>query len=429
MILYTLGLSFWALITGTQRFFSKDRDHIIRRLKLSELKKISDHEEKKGLRFLIHAVSVGEAKAILPLYQHLKKTYKNSYFAITSATRTGHEAAKRLLKDADLYTVFPIDFKRSVKTLLNHTKPDVIILSEGDLWLNFLTEAKNRGSHIFIASAKLSDRSLNRMKKVPFYTQKLLSNIDGIAAQSKVYADKFKELGVSTNKLFVTGNLKYDEPFYPRGHLRQDIGISRGDKVIVVGSTHEPEEALILNELLPLIKQDPKLRLIFVPRRPERWPHVESLLKGTKCSFSLISRLIKKKSKKPLPQLIMVDQMGLLCDLYTIADISIVAGSYTSKVGGHNIFEPLFAKSALIFGPYMHSQLPMREKVLNANAGLEVKIDSLQNEVKKLIEDPKARKALVSRGEALVKEGQGSAKETLKVLKAFLAKTKLQQAT
>lgn len=425
MILYSLGLSFWALIAGTQRLFNKDRDHLIRRLKLSELKSIPSKKGKKGPRFLIHAVSVGEAKAILPLYEHLKKTHKNAYFAITSTTKTGHAAAKRLLKGADLYTVFPIDFKRSVKTLLDHTKPDVIILSEGDLWLNFLTEAKSRGAHIFIASAKLSDRSLNRMKKVPFFTQKLLSSIDAIAAQSEAYANKFKELGFSPKKLSVTGNLKYDEPFYKKATLRKDLGLSARDKVIVVGSTHEPEEELILNQLKPLLKDNPQLHVIFVPRHPERWPRVESLLKASKCSFSLLTKLLKAKSKKSAPQLIMVNQMGLLCDFYTIADISIVAGSYTSKVGGHNIYEPLFAKSALIFGPYMHTQLPMREKVLKAHAGLEVEITDLQKQVKTLLDDSKERKALIKRGEALVKEGQGSAKETLKALEASLAKAKV----
>ncbi len=430
MILYTGALGLWAAFASISRLF-KGKWCDVRVRFNSNLPKIEDIERSKSLkagekplRFLIHAVSVGEAKAIAPLYNRLRARYPDAFFTITSITQTGHTAAKNFLKDANLYTFFPIDFKGPVRRLLDVAQPDIIILSEGDLWLNFLSEAKKRGSAIFLASAKLSEKSFSRFKKFSFFSKKLLAPIDHIACQSELYKERFCALGKSSSQVSVTGNLKYDEPFYPKSDLREKLGYTKSDKIIVIGSTHPTEEELIFNQLKPLLDKDKTLHLIFVPRHPQRWDGVFDFLSRTSYKADRYSHLDLSKDKPLKPaRLLLVDQMGLLCPLYTIADISIVAGSFTSKIGGHNIFEPLLARSALVFGPHMYTQLPMREKTLGAKAGIESMPDELGRDIEALLTDPNLRKALVQRGEALIKECQGSSEATLKALESILEKT------
>jgi len=425
MMLYTATLGLWAAVATASRLFKGKWCDVRVRLnsKLPETTLVKGKKgSKKGqrpIRFLIHAVSVGEAKAVAPLYDRLKAKYPDAFFTITSITQTGHAAAKRFLKEADLYAFSPIDFKRPVRRLLDVAQPDVIILSEGDLWLNFLSEAKKRGAAIFLASAKLSEKSFSRLKKFSFFTKKLLAPIDHIACQSKLYEQRFRDLGKDPSQISVTGNLKYDEPFYPQSDLKAKLGYKKSDRVIVIGSTHPAEEELILKQLKPLLDQDEKLHLIFVPRHPQRWDGVFDMLQQSGYSTSRYTAM--DKTQKP-GRLFLVDQMGLLCDLYTIADISIVAGSFTSKIGGHNIFEPLLAKSALVFGPHMYTQLPMREKALEAEAGIESDANRLGKDIGDLLADKKFRRDLVKRGEALIKDCQGSSQATLEALQSILEK-------
>ncbi|NGX31844.1 MAG: 3-deoxy-D-manno-octulosonic acid transferase [Chlamydiae bacterium] len=348
------------------RLFSKKRRdlHLKDRLGFSFTPTTSD------FTIWLHCVSVGETKAVKALYKKLKEAYPNAHFVITNQTVTGHKIAQKELRSADQYRFFPMDFGIVVKSVIKKVKPNLFITAETDIWPKFLQETKKQGCFNFVVNAKMSQKTYKRLKRMPFFARFLYKHMDLILAQSDTHKKRFLDLKIKC-PIEVIGNLKCDPTNYElKNFNREMLGLNKDDFVIVVGSTHDPEEKLLLDIFKNLIKSIENIRIFLVPRHPERFNEVEEML------ISLpYTRLSKGNFAEE--KIILVDQMGKLDALYQIADISIVAGSFTEKVGGHNILEPIFAKSALFFGPHMHGQQELEELVLQANAGLKEPLNQL----------------------------------------------------
>ena len=382
----------------------------------------SDQSAKSGPLIWIHAVSLGETKAILPLARELKKQYPEARFLISSLTKTGHEEAKRSFSFADYHVFMPFDFSFLVSRIIRKVSPDLVILCESDFWFNFLRSAKKQGASIALVNGKISEKSLVRFKKIPFFSKRLFGLFDVICLQNELYRNRFRELSVPEEKLIVTGNLKLDEE-YPElsddeaNRWRVRFGIDRDDVVLTIGSTHDPEEKIFIDVLKKIGETDSKLKVILVPRHPERFKEVENLLEKEKVPYVKYSEI---ESRTGNEKVILIDAMGMLRICYRIGDIALVAGSFTEKVGGHNILEPCWFGKPVLFGPYMKSQVEMVALIGQYKAGLQVKEDELQKYLENWIQDPEERRSVGERGFRLIQDSKGSTVKTIESLKSIL---------
>jgi 3-deoxy-D-manno-octulosonic-acid transferase len=377
--------------------------------------------QKKG-RFLVwvHAVSVGETKAIAQLVKKMKSEMPSAIFVISSVTETGHNEALRSIPMADYHVYLPFDFNLIVGHMVKKVVPDLVIISESDFWHNFLRNCKQVGAYIAVVNGKISSRSLHRFKKFSFFTKNLFQYIDLFCLQNSHYLKRFEQLGIPKEKLVVTGNLKFDD-VYPKltdeqfVAWRKQLKINEGDPVLVVGSTHEPEEKLILEQLQKVWKEFPKLKVLIVPRHPERFNVVAELLYKEKIAYACFSQL---DSITPETKVILIDAMGLLRKCYQLATLAVVGGSFTEKVGGHNILEPCWYGVPVLFGPYMFSQPQLVELIHLYHAGVQVHLSSLGTTINMLLSDVEEKKALGFAGLAMVEEIKGATDKTWSILKA-----------
>jgi len=342
-------------------------------------------------RIWLHGVSVGEVRAVAALARELSE-YD---LIVSTVTETGLREAKRSIPQAIVHTLLPLDLFWSVNRLVGALKPEQMILAEGDHWPAFQRAA---GS-VSVASGKLSERSYRRLKRAPMVARLLYDRVDKFCMQNAEYAKRLRDLGVEEARVVVTGNLKYDAPVSQvadESAWREELGIREGERVVVLGSTHNPEEEWLLDRL----KRLDNIRVLVVPRHPERFSQVAALLHLRGESYFRLSTGGEGR-------VVLIDTMGKLRDCYQIADVAIVAGSFVAHVGGHNLLEPCDYGVPVLFGPHTETQKEMRDLVLEAGAGLEVSLDELAEAVERVDSESG------SKGLALMKGLRGSVKRTL----------------
>lgn len=374
----------------------------------------------------IHAVSVGETKAIVPLARELNRRFPDNPLIVSSVTETGHAEAKRSLPFADYHVYLPFDFSWLVCRIVKNASPGLVLLCESDFWLNFLYQSKKRGAALALANGKMSERSMRRFGWVSFFSKRLFSLLDVVCVQNVLYRSRFIEAGASPEKIFVTGNLKLDED-YPQlsnqevMEWRQKLGIQSRQPLLTIGSSHDPEEQFFIKVLKEIWKHTPDLRVIIVPRKPEHFKEVGQLLEKERLkwiSFTDISRRIGNE------QVILMDAMGLLRMCYQLSDFALVAGSFTDRVGGHNILEPCWYGKPVLFGPHMHTQLELVELITQYGAGVQVSHETLQSVIEKWLENRQEAQEIGSKGLRMVKDLKGSTQRTLQAIEPLLERLK-----
>lgn len=371
----------------------------------------------------IHAVSVGEAKAASPLFHAIKKNKPGARIVISTTTETGQEEAKRSMPDAAHYFYLPFDFSWLMKKAVQKIGPNALILVESDFWYNLLKIAKNSGASVLLVNGKMSLRSMRRFKKIPFLSKRLFRQFDRLCLQSQNYSDRFLQAGAQSDQIAVTGNLKYDHPiqqlpFADRARMKEELGITPKERVIVIGSTHAPEEECILSET----KKIPQCRILLIPRHPERFEEVAGKLRSQGFSVLKWSESAQKRGDE---QVILIDRMGLLTTCYQLADVAIVGGSYVETVGGHNVFEPVQCGIPTLFGPYMHSQLDLRDLLLSANAAKQVPLPELERAITELLHSSEKHAKLRESALTISDEMRGASQRTFAEIASFL-KTRIE---
>jgi 3-deoxy-D-manno-octulosonic-acid transferase len=369
----------------------------------------------------LHAVSMGETKALSALFYKLKAAYPAARLCISTTTETGLNEAKRLMKEAEVHFLLPLDFSWNMRRLFRRIRPSLLILSEGDIWYHLLYFAKQSGARVALVNAKLSERSCHHFKRFRSFTRRLFQLIDLFCLQNEIHCARFASLEIPTHKLHVTGNMKLDVlPKCIEGKELQDfkvkLGLAPEAPVFVIGSTHAPEEELLLPMLQSLIARIPALKVLLVPRHPERFETVEALLQRNRIDYALFSQ-----GGPCLAPLVLVDAMGVLTQCYQVATLAFVAGSYKEEVGGHNIFEPIPLGVPALFGPHMRSQLELKELVLAAGAGLEVPLEAFESTVYALLTDPQKRRDYSAACSRLALSVQGATDRTFALIQNLFA--------
>ena len=410
-LLYNIALFLLALAYLPKVFQKKYRGSIKQRLgfKLPTLHKDLSHPI-----VWIHMVSVGETRAMIPLVNHMREKLPKASFVYSSITQTGFQEVERSLPKGALHFFLPIDFSWVMKKLMQRVKPDLLLLSEGDLWLHMLKFAKEEGATTILVNGKISETSAKRFSLIPFFSKKLFSLIDRYCVQNIRYMDRFIDMGVEPIKIEVTGNLKLDIPPHRLDPLeierwKRELGIGAQDRVLVVGSTHAPEEEWLLEVIEKVAQIIPDIKVILVPRHPERFSQVQQQIKRRK--FPTLS-YSKRSEKTGEERVILIDRMGLLHECYQLGEIAIVGGSFVEDIGGHNIFEPVQLGIPVLFGPYMEAQRDLVDLILHAHAGKQLALSELTRALLELLQEKERSKKMVEAASQLAQFVHGTAQRT-----------------
>lgn len=372
----------------------------------------------------VHAVSVGETRAALPLLKALRKNYPDAQLVLSNVTETGRKIASGI-KDVDQFIFFPFDLRWIVRKVLNTIQPDLIVLVETEIWPNFVLEAKAQNIPIVLVNGRISDRSFPRYRMAGNILRPILQSISDFCMQSEQDSRRIRHLGATPGRVQVTGNLKFDmaTPSIDANdvdQLRDDFNIPKASVVWVAGSTHDGEESII-NDVYQRLRQIcPDLFLILVPRHPERAKQVYDDLEKKNVAVTLRSDVQNLNRAFAPGEVMVVDTLGEMLKLYTLADLVFVGGSFV-PVGGHNVLEASLVKKPVLFGPYMNNFKEIARLLRAAHGGLQVKdADDLFRQMKLLLENPTEAERIGDNGRYLLEANQGATEKTLQVVSKYL---------
>ncbi|MDR0445227.1 MAG: hypothetical protein LBG98_03020 [Puniceicoccales bacterium] len=353
-----LFLPMWLLVMPYYAFRRIKRGGYLRRWwqrwGLYETRLPKKSSEKK--RIWIHAVSVGELKSIGHLLHKLRQNPRIEVF-LTISTSTAYRIVEEQYASLLLaYAWFPWDFYPVMCLAWQHIQPDMVLLVDEELWPEFLTQASCHKVPVFLVNARLSDRSYRHYRRVPHWVRWLGKHITWITLPSEEEATKFKNIGMPSHCLSVIGNLKWDrEPILSspeeRLRLREELGFSPKDIVLIGMSTWPGEESLLLNFLKKVRHKGvlPSVRLLLVPRHAERRDEVSALLHRSGFSWY---RRSEGKAKSEV-DVVLADTTGELERLAFAGNIAFIGKSFGKNRGGQNPLDAAFAGLPMIYGPHM----------------------------------------------------------------------------
>lgn len=336
----------------------------------------------------IHAVSVGEVLAVLPLAQRLKKMYPQRRLIVSTTTLTGQKLARERMSFADAIFFFPMDWRGPVLRALAAANPAAVIIVETEIWPNFLRECRRANVPVVFVNGRLSERSFRGFNRALSYSAGLLAGflkevLDDATLflmQSGDDASRLIALGAPRDRVFVTGNLKYDlaepaeSPLF--AWLQCEIACNDRRPVIVAGSVLANEEALVLQAFAEVESEYPRALLILAPRKPEQFDNAAAIVEAS--GRKLLRRrdlTLNGAGGSALNEpgnVLLLDSIGELAGLYRLANAVFVGGSLVPS-GGHNILEPAAFGKVPIYGPSMENFREMAGKFLAAGAAIQVK--------------------------------------------------------
>ena len=372
----------------------------------------------------VHAVSVGETRAAIPLLKALKKKHPEALLVLSNVTETGRKIATKL-PEIDHYIFFPFDLRWVVRKTLNIIQPDVIILVETEIWPNFVLEAKSRNIPMVLVNGRISDRSFPRYRMAGKLLVPILESFSDFCMQSEQDSRRIRHLGAASGRVQVTGNLKFDmQPpaidMTELDALKQELKLPANGRIWVAGSTHDGEEKQLVDVYQNLRKICPELFLVLVPRHPERCRQVVDDLAKKDIAATLRSTLSTKDKIFFPGEIMVVDTLGEMLKLYTLADLVFVGGSLV-PTGGHNVLEASLVKKPVLFGPYMQNFKEIARLLRAAHGGLQVMdSDDLYRQMKILLENPSEAERIGDNGRHLLQENQGATERTLSIISRYI---------
>ncbi len=372
----------------------------------------------------IHAVSVGEVQATDPLVRVLQDRFPNRQLLITTITPTGAARVSSLYGDRVTHCYVPFEIPFAVRNFFNSIKPDLALVMETEIWPNLYDACGRREIPLILVSARISLQSVNRYRRfLPLFRETLSHGIV-IAAQSETDAERFRSLGAAPERTWVTGNIKFDfetpADLESCGEaLREEYFAER--PIWVAASTHDKEEEQVLSAHRQLLEEIPEALLILVPRHPERFATVKSLLR--KKEFNFVSRT----DEKPCPKDIGVflgDTMGELPMYYVASDVAFVGGTLV-PVGGHNLLEPAALGVPIVTGPHLFNTQDIANMFSERGAFVQVQdAAELAVAVKKLLHDSVEAENMASKGRTILAENRGALQRLLDLMEPLISKVK-----
>jgi 3-deoxy-D-manno-octulosonic-acid transferase len=372
-------------------------------------------EYQKGPRpvIWIHAVSVGETLAALPLIRKLRESGYPSVI-LSTITDTGRQIALEKIPEGAKTLYLPFDLKMFLRRAIRSLSPDLFVTMETELWPNLLGSMKDAAIPVFIFNGRISDRSFPRYKKIRFFLSGLLEAVETAGMQTGQDAARIGEMGMDTRKIHITGNFKFDiqGTLAPPGW----VSLLKGT-TIVAGSTHELEEEIVLEAYLKLKENRSPLNLVLAPRHPKRFPEVEALLKSRGLAYLKRSELCRSQGELQ-DVVVLVDVLGELAGIYSAAHVCIIGGSFV-PVGGHNLFEAAYWSKAIICGPHMNN-FPLVREFMDRNAVLIAKDGSLYDILSDVLDNPRKRELIGENAQKVFRDNSGAVTKAFDILRPYL---------
>lgn len=371
-------------------------------------------------RLWIHAVSVGEVTSIRGLVSELES--RGFSLVITTTTATGQRVARNLYGSRAEVCFFPLDWKFSCRRYLRAIAPDLVILTETELWPSFIYSVREARIPLLLVNGRLSDGSFRHYGYVKRLTTWMLRSFCEMGMQSRQDRDRAIQLGAPPEKVHHTGNLKFDYSLSENpgatGNAERIAGLFRAEDdslVWVCGSTHEGEEALLAAVFLSLRSEFHDLHLVVAPRHPHRAESVARQLDDMGLTVCLRSQLQETNGAAP-PDVIVLDSVGELAHLYAIADIVFVGGSLV-PTGGHNIIEAAHFQKPILFGPHMENFREISKVFLAAYGALQIRNEEeLRSRMRELLRDRASRVWLGRNARSVVRQNQGAVRRTMQLI-------------
>jgi 3-deoxy-D-manno-octulosonic-acid transferase len=376
----------------------------------------------------IHAVSVGEVNLCTQIIHALEPRIPNAKFVVSCTTTTGMAELRRRLPSHVSKIYYPVDRRKYVRHALATINPQAVILVEAEIWPNFLWRAADLKIPVFLANARLSDRSFPRYKKFGWLFGSLFRSFEGVGCQNEQDAQRLREVGCRPEKVRVVGNLKFDaaklteqRQLDVRGMLHQ-LGVADDAPVLVAGSTHDGEELMLVEMAARLRQKFPKLFLILVPRHFERCPDLGQKLRARGVKFVFRNEIFPALQKQPgETDCLLVNTTGELRFFYEPASVVFIGKSITA-IGGQNPIEPGALGKAIVFGPNMQNFADITRSFLLKDAAVQVRDpDALERALETLLQDGTRRAELGKNALAVVAENLGAVNRTVEMILPALA--------
>jgi 3-deoxy-D-manno-octulosonic-acid transferase len=378
----------------------------------------------------IHAVSVGEVNICTQLIRALEPRVPNIKLVVSTTTSTGMEQLREKLPAHIEKLYYPIDLRSVVRRSLNVIRPKAFVLVEAEIWPNFLWRARDQRIPVFLVNARLSERSYRGYKRFGFLFRPLFRNFAGVGCQNEADGERLLALGVRPEKLQIIGNLKFDaaqlaDRVTPDvGGLLRQIGVTEEAPILLGGSTHAGEEAVLADVYLRLRQRFPTLFLLLVPRHFERGKEVGRLLESRGISYVYRSELASTSRQfHERPDCLIVNTTGELRRFYEHATIVFIGKSLTAE-GGQNPIEPGALGKAIVFGPNMQNFSTIAEAFVKSNGAMQVAdATQLESVVAELLANPQRREVLGANAVHVVRQNLGAIERTVAMVVERLTRT------
>jgi 3-deoxy-D-manno-octulosonic-acid transferase len=378
--------------------------------------------EKKPVIWL-HAVSVGEVLAVSRLVQEMEASFSSYRIFVSTTTRTGQELARTRF-GAERVFYCPLDLPWAVRAYIRALNPRVLILAETEFWPNLLNGCFRRGTPVVVVNARISDRSWPRYQMLRRLWRPILGRLTRVLAQTEVDAQRLIALGCDPERVRVSGNLKFDVRAASQAEATSLLkALGEGHRILVAGSTLEGEEVVLLEAWPRLLAAQPNFVMVLAPRHPERFAAVSALLQNSSLKWNKRSDWERNSTSAIAPlkpgQIVLLDTIGELASVYSIASVAFVGGSLVPS-GGHNPLEPAQFGVPIVMGPHYANFRAITDDLRVHNAIRIASREELADSIVALLSDPSDAQAMGERARHVFDHQAGATARSIDALREIL---------
>lgn len=366
---------------------------------------------------LVHCVSVGEVVVASSLIKRIRKAKPDYPVTITTTTATGAEQVKNIFADTVTHLYLPYDLPSFVNRLVKKLQPVKVLVTEVELWPNFIHACHKENIPVYLINARMTDKSANNYAKLSVMFNAMLKKITAVCAQGQRDYDNYLRLGMDKQRLYLSNNIKFDlELTTQDSESASDLSslLEINNRAILLGaSTHDPEESALLKSYRALKQEHPTLLLILTPRHPQRFAKVAKLIQQSDLKFQCLS---EQASLQRDTDVLLIDAMGVLKSVYSLATIAFVGGSLADR-GGHNALEAALLSKPILMGPSRYNNPAICDALIKAGAMQTIENESeLTAKIRYWLDNTKEAQEAGRAGAAVISENAGAINRTMEVI-------------
>jgi 3-deoxy-D-manno-octulosonic-acid transferase len=380
----------------------------------------------------IHCVSVGETEAARPLVRALLDRFPSYRLVVSTTTVTGQRIARQAFgREASAVFYFPIDWAWTVRRVLRTLQPAALLIMETELWPNLLRECRARAIPVALVNGRISITSFSRYKLIRPFISRVLANISIALMQSEQDAARIRALGIPSERVLMTGNVKFDSAEgavddAETAKIRERFGLDGTVRLIVAASTHAPEESVVIDAFKQIKSSETgyPVRLLIAPRHPERFDEVALLLQGSGLTWARRSDAATLEDRSC--NVVLLDSIGELRAVYPLAELAFVGGSIAPH-GGHNALEPAALGVCVVTGAHTHNFAAVTKALRDENAMVQLPNDSpseacarLASALKTLLSNDSQRREMSQRALGVCNRNRGATERTVQMIAKLL---------